>query len=134
MSPRRYRTTHGVLGNEPGTDGAICRLEQRLDGFVSADAAFEGGEFTTPPLRFAGSKLVLNINASAMGTCKVEILDEQGNVLPGYSLADCDEIGGNHIEKTVSWKGKSGLPPLAGRAVRLRFVMRACKLFAFQFI
>jgi hypothetical protein len=128
-----YRTNHGVLGSQPDADGAIFRLEQRLDGFVSADAAFEGGEFATPPLVFSGTKLVLNINASAMGTCKVEILDDQGNVLPGYSLAECDEIGGNHVEKTVSWKGQSHLSSLRGQVVRLRVVMRACKLFAFEF-
>jgi hypothetical protein len=33
----------------------------------------------------------------------------------------------------VSWKGKSDLGSLRGRAIRLRVVMRAGKLFAFQF-
>lgn len=112
---------------------AICRLEQRLDGFVSADAAYEGGEFTTPPLRFSGRKLVLNVNAGALGICRVEILDENGQAVPQYSLDACDEIGGNHIEKTATWNGKDDLSSLRGRVVRLRFVMRACKLYAFQF-
>jgi hypothetical protein len=112
---------------------AICRLDQRLDGFLSVDAPMAGGEFTTPPLRFSGTKLALNINASAMGICRVELLDEKGNTLPGHRLADCDEIGGNHLEKTVSWKGNADLSSLRGQPVRLRFVMRSCKLFAFQF-
>jgi len=37
------------------------------------------------------------------------------------------------LEKTVSWKGKTDLSSLCGKALRLRFVMRSCKLFAFQF-
>ena len=124
------RTSHGEVPSRPGP---INRLEQRLDGFVSADAAFESGEFTTPTLAFTGTRLVLNINASAMGTCNVEILDGQGHAFPGFSLADCDEIGGNYVEKTVSWKGKTDLSLLSGRPVRLRFAARACKVFAFQF-
>jgi hypothetical protein len=111
----------------------ICRLQQRLDGFVSADAAYEGGELTTPPLIFSGKQLVLNIQTSAVGTCQVEILDEQGNAVAGHTLADCDLIVGNFVEKTVTWQGESGLSSLAGWPLQLRFVMRASKLFAFQF-
>jgi hypothetical protein len=128
-----YQVSHGTPENLESRIGSICRLQQRLDGFVSADAAFEGGEFTTPPLVFSGSRLVLNVNLSALGVCKVEILDRQGHALPGFALAQSDEIGGNHVEKTVSWKGKSDLGSLRGRAIRLRVVLRAGKLFAFQF-
>jgi hypothetical protein len=129
------RLGHGVPVADAKTvpAEAICRLEQRLDGFVSADSAYEGGEFTTRVMRFSGNKLALNINAGAMGTCQVEILDKDGRAVPGYSLAECDEIGGNSIEKTVGWNGKSDLSSLVGQPIRLRFVMRACKLFAFQF-
>jgi hypothetical protein len=131
-----YRVPHreGFVDPKPADPiGQIFRLEQRLDGFVSADAALEGGEFTTPPLVFSGTHLVLNVNASATGACNVEILDEQGHPLPGYSLGNCDEVSGNHLEKTVSWEGKTDLSSLHGRAVRLRFAMRSCKMFAFQF-
>jgi len=51
----------------------------------------------------------------------------------GFRMADCDEIGGNFIERTVAWKGKPDVAPLAGRTVRLRVALRAGKLFAFQF-
>jgi hypothetical protein len=78
-------------------------------------------------------RLALNVNTSALGTCNVELLDEQRHAISGFSLGDCDEIGGNHLEKTVSWKGKTDLASLRGRAIRLRVVMRACKLFAFRF-
>jgi len=39
-------------------------------------AAYAGGEFTTPPLRFAGEQLLLNVNTSASGELRVELLDE----------------------------------------------------------
>jgi len=125
-----YDTTHGAPIQD---DGAICRLEQRLDGFVSADFAYEGGELTTPPISFTGSALHLNLNASALGTGRVEILDEAGALIPGYALDDCDAIGGNSVDRTVTWRGQSDVSVLQGRAVQLRFVMRATKLYSFRF-
>jgi hypothetical protein len=47
--------------------GAIRRVVQRLDGFVSADAPHTGGEIVTPLLRFMGSRLQLNVDCSALG-------------------------------------------------------------------
>jgi hypothetical protein len=131
-----YRVTHlwGSVDPKPDEPAAhIFRLEQRLDGFVSADADAQGGEFTTPPLVFSGSRLELNANASALGLCRVEILDQSGRAMPGYALDECDAVSGNHLAQTVSWKGKADLSAVRGHAVRLRFVMRSCKLFAFQF-
>ena len=34
---------------------AVFRATMRRDGFISADAGFDGGELTTPPLRFEAS-------------------------------------------------------------------------------
>lgn len=126
-----YKGTHGMPN--PDHDGSICRLEQRLDGFVSADAANEGGEFTTPPITFKGRRLLLNIDGSAMGTGKVALLDADGKEMLGFSLADCDEFGWNSLAREVTWKGQNDLSAWAGKPVRLRFVMRAMKLFSFRF-
>jgi hypothetical protein len=107
---------------------------QRLDGFISADAAFMGGELTTVPIAFEGGRLRLNVDTGAVGSARVEILDQQGKVLPGFGEADCDLINGNYVDHTVTWKKKSDVTELAGKPVRLRFVMRSAKLFAFQFV
>jgi hypothetical protein len=129
-----YEVTHGEPEETgPNPVGSICAAKQRLDGFVSADAAYGGGELLTPPLKFAGQRLELNVDGSAMGACRVGILDEAGKPVPGFGVADCDEIHGNHIKQTVAWEGKSDVSTLAGKPVRLRFVMRACKLYAFHF-
>ena len=53
--------------------------------------------------------------------------------LTQISCWTCDEIHGNYIRKTVSWEGSDDLSSLAGKPVRLHFVMRDAKLFAFQF-
>ena len=112
----------------------VSRLVQRLDGFISADAVWVGGELTTVPLVFAGRKLVLNVDTSAMGSARVELQDEQGQPLPGFSAADCDPIDGNFTARTVTWKGKAQVAAAEGKPVRLRFALRAAKLYAFQFL
>ena len=101
---------------------------------MSAQASYAGGHFLTPLLTFSGDELVLNVDTSAAGQVQVEILDEQGKVVPGYSLEDCDQIyTANEINRVVKWNGKSNVGVLAGKLVRLRFVMRDADLYAFQF-
>lgn len=111
----------------------IGRVLQRLDGFCSADADYGGGWLETPPIIFAGDRLVLNLNTSAAGAARVGITDAGGKSVPGRSIDECDEIMANSTEHTVAWKGKTGVGDLAGRPVRLRFEMRSAKLHAFRF-
>jgi len=123
------------IGGAPATEiHGISRLVIRRDGFVSVRAAYEGGEFLTPPMTFQGDELVLNVDTSAVGQLQVEILDEHKKPIPGYNLADCDEIyTANEINRVVKWNGKSNLSNLAGKPIRLRFVMRDVDLYALQF-
>lgn len=121
------------LGSRGHLSG-IGRLVLRRDGLVAVRAAYAGGEFTTPPLRFAGDELVLNIDTSAGGEARVELLDEWWAPIAGFTLADCDRIHtANAINRLVSWRARSSLASLAGRAVRLHVVLRDTDLFAFQF-
>jgi hypothetical protein len=113
---------------------ALSRAILRLDGFVAAEADYEGGTFMTPPLQFHGTTLELNLDTGAGGVTQVEILRESGEPLPGYRMVDADELNGNSVKMVASWNGgKTDVGSLAGQPVRLRFRMRAAKLFAFQF-
>ena len=105
----------------------------RLDGFMSADAGTAEGELTTVPLVFDGSRVELNVQTSVSGSLKAEILGEDGKALPGYSLDECRAIKGNFIRTVLSWKSGDDVSALQGRPIRLRFVMRHAKLYAFQF-
>ncbi|MBN2295267.1 MAG: hypothetical protein JXM70_22745 [Pirellulales bacterium] len=113
--------------------GFMGRVVQRLDGFYSADAAYAGGRLVTPPIRFSGKQLVLNLDTSSAGHARVSILDAAGKPLPGYSITDCEIILDNNVAHVVTWDGKSDISALAGKPVRLRFEMRSAKLYAFQF-
>jgi hypothetical protein len=126
--------THGDYSlAEKEALGSVMRAVLRLDGFVSVDAGFEPGGFTTPPLMFDGKWLVLNVDTGGGGWLRIELQDAQGNPLAGYALADCDAVNGNWIRYTASWGGKDDLSALAGKPVRMRIEMRSTKLYAFQF-
>lgn len=109
------------------------RLLLRTDGFISIAGPWAGGEMLTRPLIFRGSQLEINYRTGAAGSVRVEIQDETGAPLPGRSLADCQEIIGDEIERVVTWREGSDLSALAGRAVRLRFVLRDADLFSLRF-
>ncbi len=112
----------------------LSRLVVRRDGFVSVRAPYTGGEFTTPPVRFDGTVLLLNVDTSATGIVQVELRDAADRPLPGYRLEDCDRIHtANETDRVVTWKGKGDVRRLAGAAVRIRFVMRDADLYAFRF-
>ncbi len=122
-------------GGAPETEvHGISRLVSRRDGFVSIKADYTGGEFLTPVLSFKGDELALNVNTSAVGQVQVEILDEDKKPIPGYTLEDCDQIyTANEINRVVQWNSKSTVSKLAGKPIRLRFVMRDADLYAFRF-
>ena len=112
----------------------ISRLVSRRDGFVSARAAYAGGEFTTPPMRFAGKELVLNVDTSAAGLVRCELQDDRGRPIDGHRLEDCDVIHtANELDRPVRWRGRTDVSALAGRPVRLRVAYRDADLYAFQF-
>jgi hypothetical protein len=117
----------------PNPEGGVGAVRQRLDGFVSADTDAKGGWLRTPPLVFKGSRLRLNIDTGSFGTAFVELQTADGKPIPGFTLADCEEIGGNFIDQCVYWKGKTDASALAGRPVRMLIKLTRAKLYAFQF-
>lgn len=111
----------------------LRRYTLRIDGFVSVNAPYKGGEMITKPLIFDGNKLIINYATSAIGSVRVEIMDQDGKAIPGFSLDDCPEIYGDEIEKIVEWKGKRDLSALSGKVVRLRFVLKDADLYSIKF-
>jgi hypothetical protein len=113
-----------------------CRLQRyalRTDGFASIRAPYAGGSLTTKALVFTGSRLVLNFATSSIGSVRVELLDDRGQPLAGFSAAASDELVGDQIQRTVTWKHSPDVARLSGRSVQLRFLMRDADLYSFQF-
>ena len=127
----------GFYGNEEsGTKsamydkGATGIAFLRRDGFVSLDAAEQESEILTRKIRFDSNYLFVNTD-SEKGSLRVEILDETGNVLNGFSRQDCISIAANKTKQMVSWKQNNSLAGLAGKTVRFRFILQNAKLYSF---
>ena len=117
-----------------GTDqGNLRRYTLRLDGFVSVHADDEG-EMCTRPLRFSGTRLVINVATSAVGSVRVEIQDRMGRAIEGFKLSDCREIYGDDTQLEVRWETGRSLAELSGEVIRLRFVVDDADLYAVQFV
>ena len=119
-------------------DFPSCRFDRatiRLDGFVSINAGYGGGEMTTKSLQFAGENLYLNYSTSAAGFIKVELQDSKGKFIGGYSIGDSPEIFGDKCEGLVKWKNGTNLPieSIKSGDVKLRFVLKDADIYSFKF-
>ena len=92
-----------------------------------------GGELVTKPVRFKGKKLAMNFSSSAAGGLRVEIQAADGKPVPGFALDDCPPIFGDSIERTVTWKYGGDVSSLAGKPVRVRFVLNDADLYSLKF-
>ena len=89
------------------------------------------------------SAISVNADASA-GELTVEVLNHQGDVLPGYSRDECDPIRKDVVDEKLRWNGKTDLTPLRNlverqpspwRDIRLRFHLSpGTKLYAFELL
>lgn len=114
-------------------DVSFRRFTLRLDGFVSVHADFSPGEMLTRPLVFSGTQLRLNYATSAAGSIRAELQDADGEPLPGFELRSSPELYGDEVDGLVRWEGEPDLGALAGRPVRLRFVLQDADVYALRF-
>ena len=112
---------------------AYSRVVVRRDRFVSADSGPEGGWFVTPPLRFAGNILNVNVDVRPGGSVRVGLLDENGEPVPDHGVNDCLPITGDHLAKLVRWRKGGDVTVRAGKPTRIRVELKDASLYAFQF-
>lgn len=120
---------HGSVGTDGAASVGLATL--RKDGFASLDAqGTTGGAITTVPLEGAQGALRLNYRALAGGSVKVEVLDEQGSVIPGYGEADADALQGDETDAAASWGSATTLPTFPCE-LRFRFILQNAALYSF---
>ena len=128
-----FEKPHNILDNR----SAIGLATLRLDGFASMDAVDEEAVLVTKPIRFSGRRLIVNVGGPPTGlgaNMRVELLDSNGIVLPGFESSACEPIQGDDLRHEFHWKNGSDLKHLSGRPIRLRFLAKAgTKLYSFEF-
>ncbi len=125
-----------IYASENARQAAPARLRRytfRMDGFVSVRASLFGGELLTKPLIFSGNQLEINFSTSAGGSLRVEMQDQDGKPIPGFSLDECHLQYGDQLDRVVVWKTGSDLSEFAGGPVRLRFQLKDADLYSLRF-
>ena len=112
----------------------IRRYALRTDGFVSVRAGYGGRR-----VRHAA----IPVRAQQPDDQLLDFGDRIGQrrdagrrtaiPVPGHTLDDCSPMYGDSIERVVSWNGVTDVSAMAGRPVRLRFVIKDADLYAFKF-
>ncbi len=97
----------------------------RRDGFASMGTK-TAGTLTTETVTFNGNYLFVNANAKSV---KAEILDEKGNLIEGFSTADCTAVTGDTTKAMLSFG--SDLSSLSGKKVKFRFTVEEGELYSF---
>jgi hypothetical protein len=131
---RNNMTANGIVAGEAEwslyisehyrhADHRIRRLTVRKQGFASMHADAKGGEFTTPPLKITGSKLLLNYATSAAGSLQIDVIDASGKV-----LATMEELYGDDFAAPVL-----DLSKLKGQAAQFRVKLKDADLYALRF-
>ncbi len=97
---------------DPKVDGKGLAM-LRPDGFVGIEAdSYAAGQLTTHRFRQeSGGSLQVNVDAAA-GELRYELLEDTGEPIPGYAVADCDPIREDTLERPLSWRGQPGWPTL----------------------
>ena len=125
-----YYTGYDELHDLLPYRSAIGLARLRKDGFASLDADASPGEVLTK--RFAGVSGALEVNCTASGgSIRVELLDADGRVIPGYGRDECEALTGDSVRQTVTWKGKKEFPANGG-PVRFRFIVERASLYWFM--
>jgi hypothetical protein len=127
----RYRTHKYPAGG----DGAIIQVKIRIDGFASIGTNTNAsGSFTTEPLFFTGSKLLLNANISSPGgEIRVGVRRADGNQSHQLTIERCIPVRADAVSAEVAWQGTSGLAELVGVPLQLQFSLRQARLYSFRF-
>ena len=111
----------------------VRRYAMRTDGVASINAPYAGGQFTTKPLLFRGNRLLINASTSAAGGVRVEILDAVGRAIDRFTGDNVIEFFGDSVEQEVRWDQGPDVSSLAGKPIRLRFLIKDADLFSFRF-
>ncbi len=105
----------------------------RRDGFVSMRAGREEGTLTTEKLSFDGKYFFVNADVKAKkAQLAVELLDEQGTPIPGFTKKDCVVMKkADSTKQLVTWKNNADLSSLKGKVIRAKFYLTNGDLYAF---
>jgi hypothetical protein len=114
------------------SEGSVVTKSIRISGstmHVAASTRSIGGRGQN--FNPVWSQMFTNVK-DGEGEVRVEVLDEQGKAIPGFSAADCNPIKGPIADHDVTWAGRENLSTLRGKSVRFKFVLRDAEIYSYS--
>ena len=72
------------------------------------------------------------VNADVKGTLAVEVLDDNGQPMEGFTKKDCISMKkSDKTKQMISWEKHPGVTSLVGKTVRLKFYLNQADIYAF---
>lgn len=118
-----------AFGYHKYSGGAVGVAKLRRDGFAAMCDHGCGGSLLTEKLEYSGKYFFVNVNCKE-GELKVELLDTDGNVVPGYSIDECIPVQVNATKCRVMWKNHPVLQEIP-EVIQVRFTLKNAKLYSF---
>ena len=99
---------------------------------MHADEGKEG-VLVTEKLSFDGKYFFVNADVrNANSLLSVELLDETGKLISGFTKDDCSLMQGlNSTKQLVTWKNNKDLSSLNGKIIRVKFYVKNGDLYSF---
>lgn len=113
--------------------GGAALATFKRDRFASLETSqFDSGpcRVITKPFTVGHGKLYLNAATWTKGSIRVEVLNRGWQPIPGYTLAESQQIQGDALDHPVRWKDNADLSKLAGKEIRLKFYMTRSRIHA----
>lgn len=118
--------------NQNLTDAAIMLHKLRLDGFMYLESLSRTAILRTKELRFHGEELKINAKCP-FGMARVQILDEEGHPIEGFTFDDCTPLKGDELFWQPEFKGGSIKNIINGRKRRqVEIEITSGQLFAIR--
>jgi hypothetical protein len=118
------------FGSHKYSGGAVGVAKLRRDGFAGMKAFHSKGSLTTEILKYQGEFLFVNADCTG-GKLSAEILDPEGNVIPGYSGQDCIVMTEDKTKYRITWQDKKSLKDVRQDKIRIRFTLDHATIYAF---
>ena len=106
----------------------IGLVKMKQDRYVARIASEQMGEMVTRLIKINAKSLFVNADAEG-GSLRIEIRDEIGAPITGFTFADCSVVTSDAVSQQITWK--QPLETLNGRTVSIAFQLKDASLFAF---
>lgn len=116
------------FGTHKYAGGTLGLAKLRRDGFVSMGTESKGF-LTTKLFSLEGNNLFVNTD-SQNGSLRAELYDEDGSIIEGFSMEECDVINKDSTIVEITWRNKD-VAKLKGRPIAIKFEITNGQIYSF---